>query len=79
MQFSTDQIRRYARQMVLPEVGGIGQARLAQARVTASSEVEATYLRAAGVGEVRLIAGGDDHVEAASLRALATLQELLEL
>jgi molybdopterin-synthase adenylyltransferase len=77
--FSDDQIRRYARQMVLPEVGGIGQARLGAATVTASSELEAIYLRAAGVGEVKVIAGGDDGVEAASLRALATLQEILEL
>ena len=28
MRFSDDEIRRYARQIVLPEVGGIGQERL---------------------------------------------------
>ncbi len=79
MTFSPDEVRRYARQMVLPEVGGIGQARLREARVIASSEVEAAYLRAAGVGQVTLAPGGDDSVEAASLRALATLKEILEL
>jgi hypothetical protein len=52
MRFSDDEIRRYARQIVLPEVGGVGQEQLGAATVTAASEVEALYLAAAGVGTI---------------------------
>jgi molybdopterin/thiamine biosynthesis adenylyltransferase len=52
MRFSDDEIRRYSRQIVLPEVGGNGQERLGAATVTAACEVEALYLAAAGVGTV---------------------------
>ena len=48
--FSDNEIRRYSRQIVLPEVGGVGQERLRAVTVTAASEVEALYLAAAGVG-----------------------------
>jgi hypothetical protein len=48
--FSDDEVRRYARQMVLPEVGGVGQERLRAARARARSEIEALYLAAAGIG-----------------------------
>jgi molybdopterin/thiamine biosynthesis adenylyltransferase len=50
--FSDEEIRRYARQMVLPEVGGLGQARLGATRAQASSDVEALYLAGAGVGHL---------------------------
>jgi adenylyltransferase/sulfurtransferase len=50
--FTDEEIRRYARQMVLPEVGGIGQARLRATTATASGEVEALYLAAAGIGRL---------------------------
>ena len=52
--FSDEEVRRYARQMVLPELGGIGQERLRAARATASSEIEALYLAAAGVGTIEV-------------------------
>jgi hypothetical protein len=52
MRFSDDEIRRYARQIVLPEIGGVGQEKLGAATVTATSEVEALYLAAAGVGVI---------------------------
>jgi adenylyltransferase/sulfurtransferase len=52
MRFSDEEIRRYARQIVLPEVGGVGQEKLGQATITAASEVEALYLAAAGVGTI---------------------------
>jgi hypothetical protein len=48
--FSDNEIRRYSRQIVLPEVGGVGQERLRAVTATAASEVEALYLAAAGVG-----------------------------
>jgi hypothetical protein len=50
--FTDAEIRRYGRQMVLSEVGGLGQERLRAARVTATDELEALYLAGAGVGEV---------------------------
>ena len=54
-----DQIRRYARQILLREVGGTGQARLLAGRAVvvgdgAAAEEAATYLAAAGVGVVVL-------------------------
>ena len=52
MRFSDEEIRRYARQIVLPEVGGVGQEQLGAATITAASEVEALYLAAAGVGTI---------------------------
>ena len=62
MRFSDEEIRRYARQMVLREVGGVGQELLRAATATARSELEALYLAAAGVGTVFVptaaIAGG---------------------
>jgi molybdopterin/thiamine biosynthesis adenylyltransferase len=50
LRFSDEEIRRYSRQIVLPEVGGAGQEKLRVATVTAASEVEALYFAAAGVG-----------------------------
>ena len=52
MRFSDEEIRRYSRQIVLPEVGGAGQEKLRAATVTAASEAEALYLAAAGVGTI---------------------------
>jgi hypothetical protein len=50
-------VARYARQIALPEIGPAGQARIAAARVAVigadlAAETAATYLRAAGVGQV---------------------------
>ncbi|HKE20357.1 MAG TPA: hypothetical protein VKB80_36030 [Kofleriaceae bacterium] len=59
-----DQVRRYARHVLLPDVGGRGQARLLAAAVAVelgpgrAAEVTAlAYLAAAGVG--RIVLGGD--------------------
>ncbi len=68
MEFSDDQIERYARHIILKEVGGAGQARLLNARVLVvgagglGSPV-LMYLAAAGVGTIGVI---DDDVVALS-------------
>lgn len=55
--FTGDQIRRYARHVLLPDVGGTGQARLLAATVVvdgsgAAGRIAAMFLVAAGVGTV---------------------------
>lgn len=59
MALSDTQIERYARQILLPQVGGKGQERLLQAAVSISgahrgSEEAAQYLAAAGVGQLQM-------------------------
>jgi len=60
MEFSEDQIQRYARHILLPEVGGTGQARLLDSSVLVvgagglGSPV-LLYLAAAGVGRIGII------------------------
>ena len=64
MPLREDQIRRYARHVLLPDVGGVGQSRLLDAAIRVDvgpgrdAEVAAlVYLAAAGVGT--LVLGGD--------------------
>jgi hypothetical protein len=71
--FSDAEILRYGRQMVLPEVGGIGQERIRVAHAVAAGEVEALYLAAAGVGS--LTVASDDI--AAAVRALNPAVEVV--
>ncbi len=71
MDFSEDQIRRYARHIILPEVGGTGQARLLDAKVLVigagglGSPV-VLYLAAAGVGTIGVV--DDDEVDLTNLQ-----------
>ena len=71
MDFSEDQIRRYARHIILPEVGGEGQARLLASRVLVVGagglgSPLILYLAAAGIGTIGVI--DDDVVELSNLQ-----------
>ncbi len=71
MGFSPEQIERYSRHLVLKEIGGLGQQRLAQASVAivglgGLGGPAALYLAAAGIGKLRLI--DDDRVSLANLQ-----------
>lgn len=60
MKFSEDQIFRYARHIILPEVGGKGQEKLLQAKVLllgagGLGSPVALYLAAAGIGNIGII------------------------
>jgi molybdopterin/thiamine biosynthesis adenylyltransferase len=67
--FTDEEVRRYSRQLVLPEVGGVGQERLRATRATARGEIDALYLAAAGVGELVV----PSHAIADAVRALNPL------
>jgi molybdopterin-synthase adenylyltransferase len=71
MDFTDDQLHRYARHIVLPEVGGIGQTKLMKARVlvVGAGGLGAPllmYLAAAGVGVVGVV--DDDVVDLSNLQ-----------
>jgi len=62
MDFTDDQIQRYSRQIILPEVGGKGQQKIRQAKVLiigagGLGSPIALYLGAAGIGTIGLIDG----------------------
>jgi molybdopterin-synthase adenylyltransferase len=66
-----DRLDRFARHIVLPELGGAGQARLAEAHVVlvgmgGIGNPALQYLAGAGIGRLTLI--DDDHVEASNLQ-----------
>src|SRR5689334_5084934 len=68
---SPGELERYRRQMVLPEVGFEGQARLREARILlvgagGLGAPVALYLAAAGVGHITIV--DDDHVDVTNLQ-----------
>lgn len=71
MDFTEDQLHRYARHIVLPEVGGVGQEKLLKARVlvVGAGGLGAPlllYLAAAGVGTIGVV--DDDVVDLSNLQ-----------
>ncbi|MGA0393679.1 MAG: HesA/MoeB/ThiF family protein, partial [Rhodospirillales bacterium] len=71
MDFSETQIQRYARHILLPEVGGTGQEKLLNAKVLVIGagglgSPLAMYLAAAGVGTLGII--DDDAVDLSNLQ-----------
>ncbi len=71
MEFTDDQIQRYARHIILPEIGGTGQAKLLDARVlvVGAGGLGAPvllYLAAAGIGTIGVI--DDDTVDLSNLQ-----------
>ena len=63
------ELERYARHIVLPEVGGAGQQKLKRARVLGAGGLGAPvlqYLAAAGVGTLGIV--DDDHVSLSNLQ-----------
>lgn len=71
MDFTDDQIKRYSRHIILPEVGGKGQAKIANAKVFMIGAgglgcPVGYYLSAAGVGRLAIV--DDDVVELSNLQ-----------
>ncbi|KJR43465.1 thiamine biosynthesis protein ThiF [Candidatus Magnetoovum chiemensis] len=71
MDFTEDQITRYSRHIILPEVGGKGQAKIASAKVFLVGAgglgcPVGYFLTAAGIGTLALI--DDDNVELSNLQ-----------
>ena len=83
MALTDEQIERYSRQIILPEIGGLGQERLLATRVLVVGagglgSVAALYLAAAGIGTLGI--ADDDTVELSNLhrQVLYTMSELGE-
>ena len=71
MSLNEAQIERYARHIILPEVGGIGQAKLLESKVLmigagGLGSPALMYLAAAGVGTIGII--DDDEVSLSNLQ-----------
>ncbi|WP_284946065.1 HesA/MoeB/ThiF family protein [Acidisoma cladoniae] len=71
LDFTEEEVQRYSRHILLPEVGGIGQAQLRRARVLivgagGLGSPLLLYLAAGGVGTIGIV--DDDHVDLSNLQ-----------
>ena len=71
LEFTEDEIQRYARHITLPQVGGVGQRKLMNAKVLVIGagglgSPLLLYLAAAGLGTIGII--DDDKVELSNLQ-----------
>jgi len=76
-----DQVRRYARHILLPDVGGVGQRALLAATVavdvaSSAGRIAATFLAAGGVGTLAI--GATDPAERARLASLNPDTQIVE-
>ncbi|MGZ3269710.1 MAG: HesA/MoeB/ThiF family protein [Croceibacterium sp.] len=78
MALSRDRLDRFARHIVLPEIGGVGQAALAQAKVVliglgGIGSPALQYLAGAGIGRLALV--DDDNVDRTNLQRQTIFDE----
>lgn len=81
MALSPDQLERFARNIVIPEVGGAGQVALAKAHITlvglgGIGSPVLQYLAGAGVGHIRLIDDGDVELSNLQRQTLYTQRDI---
>ena len=81
MSLSPERLDRFARQIVIPEIGGAGQAALAAARVTlvglgGIGSPVLQYLAGAGVGQLTLIEHGDVEITNLQRQTIYTTRDI---
>lgn len=81
MTLGPDRLERFARQIIVPEIGGVGQVALAQARVTlvglgGIGSPVLQYLAGAGVGHLRLIEPGPVELSNLQRQTIYTTRDL---
>lgn len=81
MSLSPDRVERFARQIIVPEIGGAGQVALAQAKVTlvglgGIGSPVLQYLAGAGIGNLRLIEPGPVELTNLQRQTIYTTRDL---
>lgn len=81
MALAPDRLDRFARQIVIPEIGGAGQVALASAQVTlvglgGIGAPVLQYLAGAGVGQLRLIEHGDVELSNLQRQTIYTTRDI---
>ncbi len=81
MSLSPDRVERFARQIIVPEIGGAGQVALAQAKVTlvglgGIGSPVLQYLAGAGIGHLRLIEPGPVELTNLQRQTIYTTRDL---